>query len=637
MKKLLLLLFTLISLSASAVTVNVGYDCPDDYIYQYDGIGGLEKDAHIGAMIRLTPDMYLPYLGAKIKSLRIGWADPDHTSACEIIIRRTLDSTGEVLATGKGTLRYKSEWNIINFDTPLVITEDLGTLYIGYYADIKKGAYAISKVYPTNQQGSNYVWRDDMDKDEQGNEIWTDLCDMGALAIQAVVDGTSAQLNNLLEVSSFTYVPIQTLGSTATSGTIHVKNKGANSVSKFTLTYTLGGETFDQVVSCSSLAKGKSANITIPVYGMGTGRGTVSVSKIGTSDNRLANSFDFDMIAVPSDVAKKYKRRPLIEFFESEGEYRVPKYYDEYFMPGYSKHAKEMTLIAHHLNDQFMLGRDEATTMMVDFADGDYTQVSIPSMMVDRTKQAANPACALDAPYDFIVFEWFADQYVYNPALAVPTFASVNIEPTPIVMSNARKADGEEIEYFNLLDVNGYIEPGVLTDEDLYLTVYMVEDQVESDSQDKPVTYDDKDDKKAPSAAPARKEDDKDQVAPGYYVHDNVIRERLTPMYGKKVTVNSSGFYYEMFEFELEDEYKRDDLRFVAVLHRGSEGHDRFHRNVINCAELKGSNIFNYHPQSIEEILSGQLQNTYYDLQGRTANSRSNGVIIVNGKKVLTK
>lgn len=204
-------------------------------------------------------------------------------------------------------------------------------------------------------------------------------------------------------------------------------------------------------------------------------------------------------------------------------------------------------------------------------------------------------------------------------------------------MSNARKADGEEIEYFNLLDVNGYIEPGVLTDEDLYLTVYMVEDQVESDSQDKPVTYDDKDDKKAPSAAPARKEDDKDQVAPGYYVHDNVIRERLTPMYGKKVTVNSSGFYNEMFEFELEDEYKRDDLRFVAVLHRGSEGHDRFHRNVINCAEVKGSNIFNYHPQSIEDILSDQLQNTYYDLQGRTANSRSNGVIIVNGKKVLTK
>lgn len=632
MKKLLLLLFALVSLGVSAVTVNVGYDCPDDYIYQYDGIGGLEKDAHVGAMIRLTPDMYLPYLGAKIKSLRIGWGDPDHSSACEIVIRRTLDSTGEVLATGKGTISYKSVWNTINLDTPLLLTEDLGTIYVGYYADIKKGAYALSTFYPAYQQGSNFVWRDDLDKDEQGNEIWTDLSDLGGLAIQAIVEGTSAQLNNLLEVRSFTYVPIQTLGSTATTGTIQVKNMGANSISKFTLTYTLNGETYDQVVSCSSIAKGTSTKVTIPVYGMGTGKGTVRVSKIGTADNRLTADFPFDMIAVPSNVTKKYKRRPLVEFFESEGEYRVPKYYDEYFMPGYQKHAKEMTLVAHHLNDQFMLGKDEATTMMVDFADGDRSQVSIPSLMVDRTKQAANPSCALDAPYEFIVFEWYADQYVWNPAKAIPTFANVSIVPA---------ADGvidEGLDYNNRFNVEGTIEPGVLTDEDLYLTVYMVEDQVESDSQDKPVTYDDdkKDDKKAPSAAP-RKEDDKDQVAPGYYVHDNVIRERLTPMYGKKVSVDENGNYSMPFDFTLEEEYKAEDIRFVAVLHRGNEGHDRFHRNVINCCEIKGSEIFGALPDGITSILSEQLKNTYYDLQGRAASINARGIVIKNGKKVFNK
>lgn len=639
MKKLLLLLFALVSLGVSAVTVNVGYKCNDDYIYQYDGIGGLEKDARIGAFIRLTPDMLRPYAGAKIKSLRIGWADMDHTSTCELIIRTALDSQkGEVLATGKGTLSYKSGWNTIALDEPLVITEDIETIYVGYYANVKKNAYAISKVYPANQEGSCYVWRDDLDKDAQGNEIWTDLRDMGALAIQAVVEGTSAQLNNLLEVESMTYFPIQTLGSTSTQGLLHVTNRGANSVTKFTLTYTLNGETHDQVVSCN-VGKGQSTNVNIPFYGMGTGKGTISISKIGTAANRLTSEFPFDMIAVPSAVAKKYKRRPFVEFFESEGEYRVPKYYDEYFMDGYRKHAKNMTLVAHHLNDQFMLGKDEATTMMIDFADGDKMQVSIPAIMVDRTKQAANPAALLNAPYEFIVFEWYADQYVWNPALAVPTFANVNIQPTPQVASNARKAGDDELHYNNSFDVYGTVEPGVLVDEDLYLTVYMVEDQVETDSQDKPVTYDDKDDKKAPSAAPARKEDDKkdEGYAPGYYVHDNVIRERLTPMYGKKVTLDEEGNYRMTFEFSLEEEYKAEDIRFVAVLHRGNEGHDRFHRNVINCCEIKGSDVYGAEYMGVSGILSEQLKNTYFDLQGRSASSNAHGIVIKNGKKVINK
>lgn len=633
MRNLLLLLFALFTMSASAVTINLGYMCNDDYIYQYDGIGGLENDARVGAFIMLTPDMLRPYAGTKIKSLRIGWADMDHTTSCELFIRTALDSQkAEVLATGKGTLSYKSNWNTIALDEAYVIPEDPTTIYVGYYANVKKNSYAISKVYPAYQQGSCYVWRDDLDKDDKGNEIWTDLCDMGALAIQAIVEGTSSQLNNMLELRDITYFPIQKQGSTSTQGIVRVTNKGANSISKFTLSYTLGDQVYDQEISCSSLAKGASANVTIPFYGMGTGQGTVRVTKIASSENKIQKDFPFDMIAVPSAVAKQYKRRPLVEFFESEGEYRVPVYYDDYFMPGYQKHAKEMTLVAHHLNDQFMLGRDEATTMMIDFADGDRNQVSIPAIMVDRTKMAANPATLLDAPYDFIVFEWYADQYVYNPALSIPTFASVNI--TTPVMSNARQTKAGAQSYNDSFWVEGKIEPGVLTDEKLYLTVYLVEDQVESDSQDKPVTYDDKDkdDKKAPAAAPAKKEDDKEQVAPGYYVHDNVIRERLTPMYGIEINPYEDGTFSEMFTVELDEEYKLDDLRVVAILHRGNEGHDRFHRNVINTCECKGKSIFT-EPVGINAITNDALSNTYYDLQGRTANSTTRGITIQGGKK----
>ena len=91
------------------------------------------------------------------------------------------------------------------------------------------------------------------------------------------------------------------------------------------------------------------------------------------------------------------------------------------------------------------------------------------------------------------------------------------------------------------------------------------------------------------------------------------------------------------FDFTLEDEYKAQDIRFVAVLHRGNEGHDRFHRNVINCCEIKGGDIFGEEYMGISGILSQQLQNTYFDLMGRAANANAHGVVIKNGKKVINK
>lgn len=619
MKKILLFLVALVALSVNAVTVNVGYNFAVETIYQYDGVGGLEKDTKASALIMLTPDMLRPYAGAKITSLRIGWSDPEHSSPSTIFIRTAMDSQkGEILAQGSGTLKYlgNNSWNVIKFDAAYVIPEEPVTLYVGYTCEMAKNSYPIAKLYPTNQPGSNYVWRADMDKDQEGNEIWTDLCDMGALAIQAVVDGTSAQLNNLLQVSGFTYFPVQTLGSTSTNGTIQVKNMGANSITKFTLTYDLDGETHDQVVTCSSIAKGASTKLTIPIYGMGSGKGTVHVSKIGTAQNRLEKKFEFDMVSIPADVAKKYKRRPIIEFFESEGEYRVPTYYDEYFKPGYMKHKDEVTLVAHHLNDQFMLGRDEATTMMIDFADGDLSQVSIPALMFDRTKQAANPACLLDAPYEFVVFEWYADQYCYNPALSIPTYVSVNVSKNDLA--------ADDLSW----TVSGNIAEGVL-DEDLYLTCYLVEDQVETDSQDKPVTYDKDDDKKDDG-----KGDDKGEgYAPGYYVHDNVIRERLTPMYGVKI--GRGGDYSVDFSTSMEEEYKLQDLRVVAFVHRGKEGNDRFHRNVMNSNEAKAASFFT--ASGIRQMEQGSTAGTYYNLAGRRANANSRGIVIKDGKKIVNK
>lgn len=155
---------------------------------------------------------------------------------------------------------------------------------------------------------------------------------------------------------------------------------------------------------------------------------------------------------------------------------------------------------------------------------------------------------------DLIFPEYVAP--VYEEALARPTFVAIDMQAK-----------------YNLADmtaeirVEGDIADGViLDDEPLFVSLFVVEDGVESMSQ----LGNDDPDTKLPSEDP--------------YIHNNVIRLQPTPMYGEQLESNS-GAFSKTFDIEVEPDWNTENMRIVACVNRGEEnGH--YDKEIINAAEI---------------------------------------------------
>ena len=144
-------------------TVNLGYRVTDDYIWQYDGFY-VTADMRAGAAIRVTKEMYSAYIGATVKSLRIGWGDPTRNGKATLFARTVLaDPETNFATSGECTIKNdnRGSWNKCDFTEPFELTDSLGDFYVGYYADLKANQYAFSTLYPHNQPGAAYLWRNE--------------------------------------------------------------------------------------------------------------------------------------------------------------------------------------------------------------------------------------------------------------------------------------------------------------------------------------------------------------------------------------------------------------------------------------------------------------------------------------------
>ncbi|MCF0199758.1 MAG: Omp28-related outer membrane protein [Bacteroidaceae bacterium] len=267
------------------------------------------------------------------------------------------------------------------------------------------------------------------------------------------------------------------------------------------------------------------------------------------------------------------------------------------------------------MNDQFMQfdfeaenAYDDATMLLIDFANGDLSQVYMPVMAVNRTglPNLYDPSLSIpDNPAIWVITPQFADAILYEPALKTPTFASVEAEC---------KLDA----YKENLDikVTGNITEGVLPeDEQLYLSVYVMEDDVFTDSQEMP------DDAEFNALYPD-----------GTYMQQNVIRLCLTPLYG--TAVGKGGSFSKEFTVELDSEWKVDDMSVVAFLTR-SEKNDCMNRTVINATETFLSDA-----DGVESIAAGRAENAaqqIFSLTGQRVNHPQKGIYVVAGKKIVIR
>ena len=616
MKRYLLLLF-LLSLTENVVFAQggkttgkayVGYAKYDDQIWEWDGLS-LEFNATVGCAIVLTRQQLEPYIGGTIKGMRVGWDTSSQTGSYQGFVRTTFN--GEDLTTGKATVRLG--WNNMTL-SDYQIPEDVEQLVVGFTTKLKKDVCAIPTFYPHDVANSCYLWVDG-DNDEEGNPIWRDMKDRGILPILLTIQDTGGTFNYVPVVTTMTTDGIVT-PETPSEVLIRVKNAGSQTIKGLTVTSRQeGGEPYSRDINLTkSITAGTtSGSFLIPVYCYHSGKVELSITKVNGTEIEPSKVGDLLLIAIPDEVAGQYTRRPLVEYYESENSYMSPRYYDEIVEPSIHNKLDRMTFVCQHLDDQFMTGDDDATVLALQLCDNDSASVSIPAMTIDRAMSTDNISFQQNTttnPMFPVLYEPYATQAL-NAALEHPTF--VSLEAKGFFGLGGEVAD---------ININGHIAPGILpTGEQLRLTVYLMEHDVDSDSQ-LFWTEEEKIGKE------------------GHYVHTNVIREILTDRDGDPI--EGEGDFHKNFVTDPDPSWNPENLYVVAFIHRdGSLGGKYMH--VFNSAE----GGFTWTGDGIEGIQNSPSihhgAGTVYDLSGREVHRTSeprtlpNGIYITNGKKVVVR
>ncbi len=595
--------------SSTSGKVNLGYAQYDAQIWEYDGFS-LDHDSKVGCAILLTRSQIEPYIGGTIVGMRVGWDTSEQTGTYNGFVRNTFN--GEDLTSGTATVKYSYSdtnpgWNNMTL-TRYVIPEDVDQLVVGFTTNLKKDVCAIPKVAPYGVKNSCYLWVEG-DNDTQGNPAWVDMSAQGALPILLTIQDTNGNFNFLPAITSFYYDGVVRTDQTG-SALVRLRNNGSVAISSLEITSRQGDDVYSQKVTLSkSLAAGlSSSSFLIPVKCFRSGNVELSITKVNNKDLTKPISRMVDMIGIPGNVAEKYTRRPLIEYYESENNYRSARYYDDYIEPGIDLYRNgEITYVSQHLDDQFMTGEDDATVLMLALCDNDSSAISIPSMTIDRAISTDNISYQLNAAWN-PTFATLIGQYFTNTidyAIQHPTCLSV--EASGVIAEN-----GEDLTVTvggEFADAEACMPEG----EKLCATVYLMESAVETDSQ---VFWTEK---------------EKEEHL-GAYEHANVIREVLSDPKGD--VIENPATWTGTYQTTLDPTWNRENLYIVAFVHRdGKKG--GWYMHVFNSCEgyiLDASGI----NDTKSDMLNGKSSMTY-DLQGRRVSRASKGIFINGGKKVIVR
>ena len=247
-----------------------------------------------------------------------------------------------------------------------------------------------------------------------------------------------------------------------------------------------------------------------------------------------------------------------------------------------------------------MTGDDDAILMMLSLANNDSTKILMPQMTIDRTDYLINLPMLDNTPFLYGVPYPGNAQSTYRSLLSRPTFANLDVE-----VENVGESDSVRV------NVSGTIEPGIMPEgEPLFLTVYLMESQVESNSQK---FWEDKEGEK-----PA-----------GNYTHYNVIREILTPLWGDQITTAEDGTFTMTYLTKRYDDYDPKNLSITAFINRGEEnGH--LERQIINSQVAEVPLPVGIHAVSDDNAVA--FRNGSFYLNGEQAS-----VFTVDGKRVSNR
>lgn len=519
------------------------------------GIGwpiGTFGDRPIGVWARASRSMLKPYEGYQVVGVRIavskGVKDAEVSLLNNISERKKIVSKKADLVFG---------WNEVRFDKPIEINSSLNELIYGYQVLEKNISDQTEPYFVACDNGvgaSNEAFYVNV----SGGALDSRSRDNGALLCQLMISGPADKINDRASLTVTRYD--KALDASGKLGVSYVaRNEGANDINQMEITYSVGGKV---VLTDSRTETIKHIQeLQLKTKGISVANGETLTARITKVNGRETNLPGFQ-IKIEGVADKSFARKVLLEQFSTENCSSCPgahRYLDKVLAE--ETYADHFVWVTHHVGyerDTFSLPESEAPLFFYEKQenDGTYSE-SAPAMLLDRTHTELKHS--FDG-YDYTMLPVYPSQDEFNrklldEAIARPAFVSVDIKEA--CDPKTRKLD---------LTISGRAYKESLDADNLYLNLFLVEDDIYSRRQAGAGTADDGGRKPV-------------------YQH-GVIRQISLGGGGKKLTLDDKGEYTYSTSLNIPKEWSAANMRIVAFVAKSLKGGAR-NAQVLNSNETK--------------------------------------------------
>ena len=520
-----------------------------------EGIGwtiGTFGDRPVGLWARASRSMLAPYEGCQVVGVRIGVSKAVNAidvSLLNNIIKR------EKIVTKKADVEFG--WNEVRFDKPVEITSNLNELVYGFQF-LEKNIV---------DQEMPYFFYCDYNFDAPNDAFYVNVSngafdsrarDNGALLLQLMIAGPADKVNDRASLSD----PRMDMALDA-SGKLGVsyvvRNEGANDINQLEITYSVGGRVIHTDLQTETIKHLKE--LRIKTKGIPVANGQTLTARI-TKVNGHTTDLPGFQIEVKGVAEKTFARKVLLEQFSTENCSSCPaghKYLNKVLAE--DAYADHFVWVTHHVGfgrDTFSLPESEALLFFYEEKtdDGKYSEYA-PSMLLDRTHTELKH---FYEKYAYTMLPIMPSQDEFNrqlldEAIARPAFVTVDIK-------EECKPDTRQLD----LTISGHTYREYLDANNLYLNLYLVEDDIYSRRQ-----------------AGSGKADDGGRK-PVY--HHGVIRQIPLGGNGQKLTLDDKGEYTYSTSLQIPKEWSAANMRIVAFVSKSLKGGAR-NAEVLNSNETK--------------------------------------------------
>ena len=519
------------------------------------GIGwpiGTFGDRPIGVWARASRSMLKPYEGYQVVGVRIavskGVKDAEVSLLNNISERKKIVSKKADLVFG---------WNEVRFDKPIEINSSLNELIYGYQV-LEKNISDQTEPYFVACDNGVGASSEAFYVNVSGGALDSRSRDNGALLCQLMISGPADKINDRASLTVTRYD--KALDASGKLGVSYVaRNEGANDINQMEITYSVGGKV---VLTDSRTETIKHIQeLQLKTKGISVANGETLTARITKVNGRETNLPGFQ-IKIEGVADKSFARKVLLEQFSTENCSSCPgahRYLDKVLAE--ETYADHFVWVTHHVGyerDTFSLPESEALLFFYEKQenDGTYSE-SAPAMLLDRTHTELKHS--FDG-YDYTMLPVYPSQDEFNrklldEAIARPAFVSVDIKEA--CDPKTRKLD---------LTISGRAYKESLDVDNLYLNLFLVEDDIYSRRQAGAGTADDGGRKPV-------------------YQH-GVIRQISLGGGGKKLTLDDKGEYTYSTSLNIPKEWSAANMRIVAFVAKSLKGGAR-NAQVLNSNETK--------------------------------------------------